>query len=131
MISPATEKDIAMSLGDGVVKTMRKLFLISHTRLHEDHQYCIICKAGPFWTLEEMYDHIDAHPERLNGSSVQKDNQWIVLCEPGDYYKEHPTELPESLVHLASIDEQASALEVAEHRHKFESTDLPRLRRPN
>jgi len=67
-----------MSLGDGVVKTMRKLFLISHTRLHEDHQYCIICKAGPFWTLEEMYDHIDAHPERLSGSNVQKDNQWIV-----------------------------------------------------
>ena len=112
-----------MGLGDGMVKTMRKLFLISHTRVHEEHQYCIICKAGPFWTLEEMYDHIDAHPERLNCSNVQKDNRWIVLCEPSDYYKERPTELPRSLVHLASISEQASALEVAEQRHKLEFND--------
>jgi len=121
-----------MGFGAGVVKTMRKVFVIPDTRLHQDHRHCAICQAGPFSTLEEMYDHIDAHPERLNGTGVQKGGQWIVLCEPSDYYKEHPTELPESIAHLASIDEQANALGVNEHEHKLELTDLPTLRgRPN
>jgi hypothetical protein len=107
------------------------VFAISDTRLHEDHRYCTICQAGPFSTLEEMYDHIDAHPERLNGTGVQKDGHWIVLCEPSDYYKEHPTELPESIAHLDSIDEQANALCVDEHEHKLEFTDLRKMRRVN
>lgn len=120
-----------MGFGFGVVKAMRKVFVIPHTRLHEDHRHCTICQAGPFSTVEEIYDHIDAHPERLNGSSVQKDGRWIVLCEASDYYREHPTELPESLAHLASIHEQARALGIDEHEHKLEYTDLPKLRRPN
>jgi hypothetical protein len=121
-----------MGFGAGVVKTMRKVFVIPNTRLHEDHRHCTICQAGPFSTVEEIYDHIDAHPERLNGSNFRKDDQWIVLCEPSDYYKEHPTELPESLAHLPSIEEQAKALGVDGHEHKLELTDLPKLRgRPN
>ncbi|MFL6437686.1 MAG: hypothetical protein ACJ71Q_08915 [Terriglobales bacterium] len=120
-----------MGLGDAVVKTMRKVFVISHTRLHEDHRHCTICQAGPFSTVEEISDHIDAHPERLNGSTLHKDDHWIFLCEPSDYYKEHPTELPESLKHLASIDEQARALGIDDHEHKLEFTDLPSMRYPN
>ena len=120
-----------MGFGHGVVRTMRKVFVISHTRLHEDHRHCAICQAGPFSTVEEIYDHIDAHPERINGSNFRKNDHWIVLCEPSDYYKEHSTELPESLSHLASIDEQARALGIDEHEHKLERTDFPSLRRPN
>ena len=120
-----------MGLGHGVVETMRKVFVISHTRLHEDHRHCTICQAGPFSTVEEIYDHLDAHTERLNGTSFQKDDHWIVLYEPSDYYKKHPTELPESIAHLPSIDEQARALGASEHEHKLEFTDLPGLRRPN
>lgn len=112
-------------------KAMRKVFAVSDTRLHQDHRHCAICHAGPFSTLEEMYDHIDVHPERLNGSSVLKDGHWIVLYEPSDYYKQHPTELPESIAHLPSIKKQAGALNVDEHEHKLEFTDLPKLRRVN
>jgi len=120
-----------MGMGHGVVKTMRRVFAISHTRLHKDHRHCAICQAGPFLTVEEMLDHLDAHSERLNGSSFQKDGYWIVLFEPSDYYKEHPTELPESLAHLSPIDDQARALGIDEHERKLEFTDLPSLRRPN
>lgn len=74
-----------MSFGDGVVKTMRKAFVIAHTRLHEEHRHCVICQAGPFTTVEEIYDHIDAHSERLNGTSFPKDDRWIVLYEPSDF----------------------------------------------
>jgi hypothetical protein len=118
-----------MGFGEIAVKTIRRVFVIPDTRVHEDHRNCIICHAGPFSTMEEMCDHIDAHPERLNGTGVQKDGRWIVLCEPSDYYQEHPTELPECIAHLPSIVEQATALGVDEHEHKLELTDLPKLRR--
>ena len=120
-----------MGFGHEAVKEMRKVFVIPDTGLHEDHWHCTVCHAGPFSTLEEMYDHVDGHQERLNSSSVQKDGRWIVLCEPSDYYKEHPTELPEALAHLSSIDEQARALGIEEHEHKLELTNLPKHRSTN
>ena len=66
----------------------------------------------------------------VHGTRAQKFRR-VVLCEPSDYYKEHPTELPESLAHLPSIDEQALALGIDEHEHKLEFADLLSLRRPN
>ena len=121
-----------MGLGHGVVKTMRKVFVISHTRLHEAHRHCTICQAGPFSTVEEIYDHLDAHLERLNGSCIQKDGRWIVLYEPSDFYREHQSELPESLAHLPSIDEQARVLGIDDYdHHNLELTDLRSLRKAN
>lgn len=98
-----------MTRGQKYIAELNRVFVIAHTRLHKDHLLCPICKVAAE-TVEEMVDHCDAHPERLNLLAVQKDGFWIVLVEPSEYYKAHPTELPETIVHLPAIADQSQSL---------------------
>ena len=99
-----------MTTGEAFVHTLQKVIVISHTRLHEAHRSCPICHAGPFTTMEQIVDHFEEHPERLESRCYEKEGEWIVLCGPSDYYKQHPNEVPQSIANLAQIREQEQRL---------------------
>lgn len=122
-----------MGTGEEFVNTLRKIIVINHTRLHQAHQACPICQNGPFLTIESMMDHVDQHSERVHARVYSKDDAWILLCAPSDYYQSNRIRVPATLRHLRSLPEQerTHGVEPEIGHDKLEYTGLPSLRRLN
>jgi hypothetical protein len=105
-----------MGLGKKYVAELRKLIKLPHSRLHNDHQYCRACKAGPFATIEEIVDHVGEHKELLNCQVVPLDSDWVVLIEPHERYRRNQgkgrtsVDIPASVKRLPTIQWQVKEL---------------------